>query len=298
MTPLPGPLRRALGRLAGVAPPSTWAIAVVAVAVAALNLALALDPGIRWASILVVIALLCLMLALAARGAEITPRRTTPLTPATDRWADHAEWRLESAATDEEYEEDVDLTVWIGETPERDSVLERRSTRPHHAISGRRLTLISPYADSEVRATPFEPDLKVAGGAVGAHWQQSAVAGRGAVLFDTPVAIAPLRWEVSYRIPGGLWNPLRAIGLDVFRYDVRQFPIGRFTVRFVVHPGAEDVFVQERSRRGSVAVLGNDPDGNHVRLWTSDSPTARVKYEWDIRVVWKPSFVRDGEEIV
>ncbi|MFI5931951.1 hypothetical protein [Actinoplanes sp. NPDC051494] len=252
-------------------------------AVAGLNLALALSSSARWISPIVALAAL-----LAGITFLLCPRNNAP--PAEN---DHAAspvtppggWAPERAADDTDFDEDLELTVWVGKDADGDHVLERRLTRPHHAIEGRTLTLISPYVESHARATPVAPHLTVDTGAVTAHWQSGTTPGRGIVLFDTPAREVPLRWNMSYRIPGGLWNPLRSIGFDVLRYDVRNFPIGRFSVRFVVDRSAHDIFVRERSGRGTISESARDAEGNVIRVWTSH-PAAPVEYEWDLSIEW------------
>ncbi|MCA2219079.1 hypothetical protein [Jidongwangia harbinensis] len=289
-----GPAHHLLDILAAVAPLRTWGSAAV---IAILSSAIAYNAGAGWASSALIFALLLLAIPLLLRrGGRDAPvdrdpawarhrRAVSPVMPADLSPVDRA--AADRAAHDEEFDEDLELTVWVGENAAGDRVEETRLTRPHHAINGRALTLVSPYVEPDARPAPVVPELSFDTEAVRAHWQHTTVPGRGVVLFDAPVSARPLRWIVSYGVPGGLWNPLRCIGLDVFRYDVRQFQIGNFAVRFIVHGSAHKVFIQERNGRGRVTGYDRDPDGSTVVTWTSDYPAAAVLYEWDLRVVWR-----------
>lgn len=283
------PLRgKFLAKLSILASPEAW---LSAATVAALNLALALSMGAHWTSAITVLAISFLVVTVLLSYKDYSLPGSTkmksvhhvpagPPPASTDRLSE------DRAAHDEEFDEDLELTVWVGKDAEGDRVLENRLTRPHHAINGRALTLIWPYAESDASSTPIVPELTVDAEAVGANWFNSTTPGRGVVLFDTPVSEEPIRWNMSYRVPGGLWNPLRSIGLDVLRYDVRQFQMGRFSVRFIVDGSARDLFVQEHNGRGMVSESERDADGNVIRIWTSEEPAAPVKYEWDLSIVW------------
>ncbi|GLY02909.1 MULTISPECIES: hypothetical protein [Actinoplanes] len=183
------------------------------------------------------------------------------------------------------FTEDLDLTVWVGARPEDDRVLEKRSTFSARSLRRRALTLISAYAGSDTQNPPVTPEIAVKGPTV-ASWEPSGSTGRGVVSFVPPPRPGELRWSLSYTIPHGLWNPLRASGVDVFRYDLRDIRIRRLTVRFVFHSGARAVTVQERNRRGTQSA---ELSADRVRtvVWISAEPATEARYEWDIRVAWR-----------
>jgi hypothetical protein len=182
------------------------------------------------------------------------------------------------------FTEDLELAVWVGATAKEDRVLERRRTRPAHQLGQRKLTLISPYAGTDTDKVSITPTLRVTNAPIGASWMPIDIAGRGIVHFVPEANCEALEWELDYTIPGGLWNPLRSAGVDVFRYDVRTFPIGRLSIRFMFGANADAVSVQERNRRGTTRD-GDGPLAGRSILWTADSPTMATRYEWDIRVV-------------
>jgi len=184
------------------------------------------------------------------------------------------------------FTEDLELTVWVGVTAREDRILERRRTWPAHHLEQRTLTLISPYAGTDTDKVSITPTLRVKNAPVDASWMPIDIAGRGIIHFVPGADCETLEWELDYTIPGGLWNPLRSVGLDVFRYDVRTFPIGRFSIRFVFGANAEAISVQERNRRGATREGDGGPLGVRSVLWTADVPTIPTRYEWDIRVVW------------
>ncbi|MEU4624897.1 hypothetical protein AB0G04_33610 [Actinoplanes sp. NPDC023801] len=182
--------------------------------------------------------------------------------------------------------EDLELTVWVGATARDDRILERRRTRPAHGLEQRKLTLIRPYAGTDTEKVSITPAPHATNAPVDASWVPIGTAGRGIVRFVPPVKCETLEWELGYTIPGGLWNPLRSVGLDVFRYDARAFPIGRFSIRFVFGPNADAISVQERNRRGTTRYEKGEPDAERAAVWTADTPSAATRYEWDIRVDW------------
>ena len=184
------------------------------------------------------------------------------------------------------FTEDLELTVWVGATAREDRILERRRTRPARRLDQRKLTLISPYAGTDTDKVSITPTLRVRNAPAEASWMPIDLAGRGIVHFVPGADREVLEWELDYMIPGGLWNPLRSVGLDVFRYDVRTFPIGRFSIRFIFGGNADAVSVQERNRRGTTRDGGEEPPGGRSILWIADTPTTATRYEWDIRVDW------------
>ncbi|GIE89859.1 hypothetical protein [Actinoplanes regularis] len=184
------------------------------------------------------------------------------------------------------FTEDLELTVWIGATPKGDRILERRRTRPAHRLAQRKLSPISPYVATDTDKVSITPTLRVKNAPVEASWMPIDTAGRGIVHFVPAVTRETLEWELDYTIPGGLWNPLRSVGLDVFRYDVRTFPIGRFSILFMFAANVDAVSVQERNRRGTTSYLERGEHGGRSILWTADVPTLATRYEWDIRVDW------------
>jgi YD repeat-containing protein len=274
-------LRALTSRLAGTSSAGAWPAATAA---AFVNVAVAFALGFRETAIL----LLILTILLVAPAHLARPRPTglrsgdaTP-TSADRRTGDDA------PADVRDYTEDLELTVMIGATADDDQVYERRSTQPHREVRQRQLTLITPYAEPGAGRVTVLPRLRVDDEDVSADWHPlREVAGRGAVVFTPPATDETVTWELSYDMPGGIWNPLRSTGIDVFRYDVREFPIGRFTVRFILHSGAESAFVQERAQRGRATNFTRDQDGRMVAVWTADSPAQPAKYEWDLRVAWR-----------
>lgn len=252
-----------------------------AVIIALLNVVVALVAGFRETAILLIILAVILVLpiglvSIESRGAE----------SAAEASGQPAELTTDELLSDTgDFTEDLDLTVEVGASAAGDRVLEQRSTRPHGEVSHRRLTLITPYAEPGAGAITVMPALEVKDHEVEADWHPlHDVAGRGAVVFTPPASGEALTWQLSYDMPGGIWNPLRTFGVDVFRYDVRGFPIGRFTVRFVLHPDTESAFVQERNQRGRVTDFSRDAEGRLVAVWTADDPAPRATYEWDLRV--------------
>ncbi|MFC3992448.1 hypothetical protein [Actinoplanes siamensis] len=188
----------------------------------------------------------------------------------------------------EPFEEDLELVIQIGTGPGSDRVAEHRVTRRRHAhaIGYRKLTLISAYLSPHAEETPVVPALTVHDPEVKADWLPLAIPNRGAVIFMPPVFAPELSWELVYPVPNGIWNPLREVGLDVFRYDLRKFPMQRFVVRFVLHPEAKAFSVHERNHLGTLS-YGWDSNGNRIALWCAGEPAARTRYEWEIRAVWQ-----------
>jgi hypothetical protein len=286
-----GMLRVAVARLSRSVPTATWAVAV-----AVLNIALAVSvSGVQRGSAIVGLVLLCaagLIYLLRhervasgiRRSGRVGSRKLSRTDPrvqecvAADRW--------DRSLSDGSFTEDLDLTIWVGATADEDRIVESRFTRHTDPIRFRSLTLVSPYVGSDTEKVSVTPVLTVAKRAVEPLWVPLENAGRGVAVFSPPSPGEVLEWQLSYEIPGGLWNPLRSLGLDVFRYDVRRFPIGRFSVRFIIPSAAKAVFVQERNRRGAVREVEQGSDGSWEIAWVADSPTVAAKFEWDIRVDW------------
>ena len=113
------------------------------------------------------------------------------------------------------------------------------------------------------------------------------ITGRGTVNFVPEIpAGETVEWTLDYP-PTGLWNPLRADDIDVFRYDVRNFPIGDFSVTFRVDGKARTVLVQERDRRGTLSGPVRDRSNDEwVVTWKADTPTPPTRFEFDVRVDW------------
>ncbi|RSM72297.1 hypothetical protein DMB66_06865 [Actinoplanes sp. ATCC 53533] len=194
------------------------------------------------------------------------------------------DWPGRPLSSIEGYSEDLELTVWVGLTEDGDRVRERRTTRVTRPLRQRELTLISPYAGMDTGKFSANPRIEVGGGRIEATWLAEDIAGRGTVTFTPAVQTGEtLEWTLDYP-PAGLWNPLREDDIDVFRYDVRNFPIGKFTVTFRVHKNASAVFVQERNRRGAVSDYSTN--GEWVVVWSADSPTPPARFEFDVRVNW------------
>ena len=182
------------------------------------------------------------------------------------------------------YSEDLELTLWVGRDEDGDRVRERRTTRVTRPLRQRELTLISPYAGMDTGKVSVNPRIEVQSERIEATWLAEDITGRGTVNF-TPALEAgeTLEWTLDYS-PVGLWNPLRETDIDIFRYDVRNFPIGKFTVTFRLQKNASAVFMQERDRRGTVSDYSNN--GEWVVVWSIDSPTPLARFEFDIRVNW------------
>ncbi|WP_328475340.1 hypothetical protein OHA21_18705 [Actinoplanes sp. NBC_00393] len=220
-------------------------------------------------------ALLVLCLMLVGAGVFLARRlRAHPSRPVA-----------EPANQDGPFTEDLDLTLWVGGTAEGDRVLERRSTRSARVVEQRALTLISPFAGSDAEKISITPRVQALNAGAEASWMPLDDTGRGVVHFMPVAEHDELQWEISYTV-NGLWDPLRTIGLDTFRYDVRAFSIGEFTIRFIFDAKAAAVSLQERNRRGTVGEAEMDSDGNWLILWRADKPATAARYEFGLRVDW------------
>jgi hypothetical protein len=167
-----------------------------------------------------------------------------------------------------------------------DRITEHRTTQPTQPISHRALTLVHTYTSTETEDIELKPHIEVTNQAIEGHWLPLGPKGRGVALFSPPAFGDTLRWRLTYDIPNGLWDPLRSVGLDVFRYDLRTTPVRRFVVLFMVAPQARAVFVQERNGRGTVTTVERDQHDRWRVQWVASEPPTPAKYEWDIRVDW------------
>ncbi|MEV6345472.1 hypothetical protein [Actinoplanes sp. NPDC051851] len=271
--------REKVRRLAGAASAPTWATAGT---VAALNLMLIVGASVGFRTTSVVVVLIALIVVAGVH----TGRSARP--PAS---RGHSALNRPEAVRpgSEAFDEDLELVIHVGLGAEGDRVVEHRVTRRRHAhaIGYRKLTLISAYVGSDTEEVSVVPELTVHDQDIKADWLPLDITGRGAVIFMPPVFVPVLRWELGYAVPNGIWNPLREVGIDNLRYDLRTFPIRRFTVRFVIHPRAKAFVVRERNRLGTMRDDEWDANGNLVVCWQAEDPAVQTRYEWDLRAEWQ-----------
>ncbi|GAA1639876.1 hypothetical protein [Actinoplanes couchii] len=190
------------------------------------------------------------------------------------------------------FTEDLELTVWVGATAREDRVRERRRTRPARRIETRTLRLVSPYPVADTDKVSITPVVRVTNlPDIETSWMPIDDAGRGFVHFVPAVNGEALEWELDYHVAGGLWSPLRSVGLDVFKYDFRTplFMMGDFTVRFVFGMAVGTISVQERNRYGEQRLEIDEAAGTKSIVWTMGSSIPATRYEWDIRIEWVDS---------
>ncbi|MEV6601982.1 hypothetical protein AB0M36_34780 [Actinoplanes sp. NPDC051346] len=186
------------------------------------------------------------------------------------------------------YTEDLTLTVLVGSDHGRDRITERRVTRPIQSIGHRSLTLVHTYAagGEDGALAEIRPQVAVEADGVSGEWLPLDGPGRGVVVFSPPQFGGEFCWELGYDVPDGLWDPLRRVGLDVFRYDNRTAPIRHFEVQFVIDSLAHAVFVRERNNRGEITSTHRDHDGHWNVYWSAGEIAASALFEWDLRVAW------------
>jgi DNA-binding CsgD family transcriptional regulator len=192
------------------------------------------------------------------------------------------------------FEEQVELTFFVGDVDDQDHVLERRLTRPKEYLVYRILRPI--VADPEL-APLLDPDeLQLDCLVPGQDVQADA----SSVLDDeglpqTVVLFQPglrdeTEWLLRYRSPG-LWEPLRRTGRDTLTWatgtaDRRHRPtLTELTVHVVFPAGWRDPGLAEQNGQG--VVRAEPLPGDRVRLtWVqggTDDPPIMAAYDWVLR---------------
>jgi hypothetical protein len=187
------------------------------------------------------------------------------------------------------YEEELELTIEIGDDDSGDRIVERHVTTPTPFLFYRSMRPIVP-TDTSVPLTFDDLDLTIEidnADGTSATVLPLVETGREVrilIVFD-PLVSEVLTWTLSYR-PLGLWTPLRRDGVDVMAWDART-PNGRlgdctftkFSVHFRFPEGVVGA-VAERGQRG-VITKGHDGVGHATVNWADGRPEGR-RYEWDL----------------
>lgn len=189
------------------------------------------------------------------------------------------------------YEEELELTIIVGNDGTSDKVIEKHTTTPTPYLFYRSMRPITPrgnmepvaFEDLRLEARVEDEDRGV--GLTVLPLVESAQGVRALILFE-PAVDATLTWTLTYH-PKGLWNPLRTSRVDNMAWDARS-PAGnatattftKFTVRFVFPNGAKQAAVRERHGLGTTSRENNTASGLSV-VWSDESPQG-TRYEWDI----------------
>jgi len=186
------------------------------------------------------------------------------------------------------FEEQVELTLTVGEDDRGDTVVERRRTRPTPYLVYR---VVQPIANREIERGPVD-DLQLACDVYGADTQVDLhVIDRSptrqlVVVFFQPGLQEETEWALRYRSPA-LWAPLRASGEDTLTWaaatlDQRHRPtVTRLVVRLVFPRDWSSPILTERDGRGAVRTE-RLPDGRAQLSWEDTASVAPV-YTWRLQ---------------
>jgi hypothetical protein len=184
------------------------------------------------------------------------------------------------------FEERVEITLTVGERDGRDTVIERRWTRPKPYLIYR---VLSPIVSWSAGAPADPEDLALACDVHGQDVQADVqplrdVDGRPLVMvLFQPGLQAETEWVLRYRAPD-LWDPLRRSGRDTLTWatatlDRRHQPtINELVLRVVFPAGWTGESVAEQHDRGSVDTVRLSTGQLQV-TWRDSGPVAPV-YEW------------------
>jgi len=187
------------------------------------------------------------------------------------------------------YDEELEVTVLVGEDDEGDEVIERHVTTPTPFLPYRSMRPLSPrdvgrwlsYEDLDLQ-------VKVENGETAnltvLPLFESGNTVRILVLFEPPVANT-FAWTLRYR-PTGLWAPLRRDGIDWLAWDART-PLGnsnestytRLSMHFIFPTRSAVPTVRERGGRGLVT----QDSGSHEIHWREKRPSG-TRYVWDLAI--------------
>lgn len=186
------------------------------------------------------------------------------------------------------FEEQVEITVLVGDRNGQDTMVERRRTVPKPYLVYRVLRPI-------VAASGQVPDPAELSLTCDVHGRDIQVDLCPVIEEDGyPQVIAlfqpglsePTEWTLRYRSPG-LWDPLRETGTDTLRWatatlDGRHRPTTDALTLVVVFPaGWTDTALVERDGQGTTRVE-HDASGQTVATWRHRTQVAG-EYNWELR---------------
>lgn len=186
------------------------------------------------------------------------------------------------------FDEQVEITVTVGERDGQDVIVERRRTTPKPYLVHRILRPIVPRTDPPAEPESLSLSCDVHNQDVRAEicpMQDAAGRPLVMVLFQ-PGLQQSTEWSLHYRSPG-LWAPLRAAGEDTLGWstatlDGRHRPtITQLTLRVVFPPGWSGEDITEASNLG-ITDTTRLPTGRTEMTWRHGGPVAS-RYEWVLR---------------
>jgi hypothetical protein len=270
---------------------ATWTAATAALAAATGVAQLVVDGTGRILLILVAVA------ALSVLGVRLATRRYGRIgrLEAELETANRAIHRYRSAVeriVDRQYplfEEEVELTITVGDRAGEDMIVERHRTTPAPYVVYRTLRPITAAND---RIRPCFDDLELTCEVEGDDTtvtvlpvSETADGVLALVLFQ-PGLKRITEWSIRYKAPR-LWDPLREDGTDRLAWspsnrDGREptIAVTDLTVNFVFPPGARSFRVRECEDLG-VGPVRDGATGERRITWRDPAPAVQ-RYEWEL----------------
>jgi hypothetical protein len=294
--PAPGAVGK-LGRRRAADPPpvdpfrASWTVATAALAAATGVAQLLVNGTGRILLILVALA------ALAVLGARLgtgrygrIARLETELAAAS--LAIHRYRSAVERIVDRQYplfEEEVELTIVVGDRSGEDTIVERHRTTPKPYLVYRTLR---PITAANGRVRPCFEDLELTCEVDGDDTTVTVLPvsetadGVLVLILFQPGLKRTTEWSIRYKAPR-LWDPLREDGSDRLAWSPsnrdgreRTIAVTDLTVHFVFPSGARTVQVRECEELGTGPVRGS-ATGDRRITWRDPAPAAQ-RYEWEL----------------